>query len=272
MSTQEIGQLIDSVNNLTQTVAGKVEEIDNKVEEATGAVPDTIKEHMNVTVYVDAVSGHDGNTGKSQSAALKTIAAAIESAPSNSVVSVVLKDGQTHVVSERIQCLNKIIMFTPWFYNSNHPEIRVASFLENGALTCGTFDSPREINLYYVDLNMDDCVDTETPWHGYARGLIRNGDKPIQVQFAMAQGNLSYAGHPVMHSAGRTSLVSASFYNVTLEKRPSIRAEQKVFECFGGSMFLMGTSFVNSSHVDLIGVVKDQFGSVMNLNSNYDYS
>ncbi|MFI3276551.1 hypothetical protein [Vibrio sp.] len=264
--------LVESNRRLTEVVETKIEEIDKKVDEATSAVPDTIKEHMNVTVFVDAVSGNDGNTGKTHNSALRTIKAAIESASPNSVVSVILKDGQTHLVSERIQCINKIIMFTPWFYNSNHPTIQVTSFIEDGKLTCGSFDSPREINLYYVDLNMDDCVDIETPWNPYAQGLIRNGDKPIQVQFSMSVGDLGYAGHPVMFSAGRTSLVNASFYNVRLEKRASIRAERKAFDCFGGSMFLIGISFVNSSYTDLIGITKDQFGSVMNLISNYDYS
>lgn len=34
MSTQEIGELVNSVNDLTQTVAGKTKEIDNRMEEA----------------------------------------------------------------------------------------------------------------------------------------------------------------------------------------------------------------------------------------------
>ncbi|ELX7527400.1 hypothetical protein SKP09_004533 [Vibrio parahaemolyticus] len=38
MSTQEIGQLIDSVNDLTQTVAGKMGEIDQKTQENTEKV------------------------------------------------------------------------------------------------------------------------------------------------------------------------------------------------------------------------------------------
>ncbi len=271
MSTQEIGALIDSVNEMTQTVANKNAEIDKKVDEATSAVPETIKKHMNVLVYVDAVNGSDNNDGTLGSQ-FKTIQTAVEFAPPNSVVNVILKRGQTHVIAGRVQCVNKIVVFQPDGYDSNHPLISVSSYVEDGKLVCGSLDSPREVNLYYVDLRIDDCLDTTTPVHSYGQGLIRNGDKPIHVQFSMAVGSLSHAGHPVMFSGGKPSLVNASLFSVAYERRPSIRSDRKAFDCYGGSMFITSVSFINGTHSDLIGVVKDQFGSVMNVTSNYDFT
>lgn len=75
MSTQETAALIESVNNMTATVAGKMGEIDQKVDEATASVPSTIKNMSNQTFYVDCNNGNDSNDGLSIGNAKKTIKA-----------------------------------------------------------------------------------------------------------------------------------------------------------------------------------------------------
>ena len=47
MSTQEIGALIDSVNEMTETVAGKMGQIDNRVEQAEKEVDNFLAGHRN---------------------------------------------------------------------------------------------------------------------------------------------------------------------------------------------------------------------------------
>lgn len=81
MSTQEIAALIDSVNDMTKTVADKTKEIDQKVDEATGAVPDTVKALFNQTIYVHPITGSDSNDGKTSAKPLKSIYTAVMKIP-----------------------------------------------------------------------------------------------------------------------------------------------------------------------------------------------
>ncbi len=76
MSTAETAALIESVNELTNTVAGKVQEIDSAMEEAKASIPATILSESRKTLYVDQENGLDTNTGLSVSNPLKTLYAA----------------------------------------------------------------------------------------------------------------------------------------------------------------------------------------------------
>ncbi|MBF4228087.1 hypothetical protein EAY83_24540, partial [Vibrio anguillarum] len=81
MSTQEVAELINSVNEMTQTVADKNKEIDAKVNAATSAVPDKIKSEMEQVLWVDSVTGNDSNSGLSSSSPKRTIKSAIDVVP-----------------------------------------------------------------------------------------------------------------------------------------------------------------------------------------------
>ncbi|HCE4614518.1 TPA: hypothetical protein NGS29_002921 [Vibrio parahaemolyticus] len=97
MSTQEIGKLLDSVNDLTQTVAGKMSEIDKKVIEATASVPNTIRSLSEQSLHVDAINGSDDNSGTS-SFPLKTIDAAIDKCLPSMKATILVMEGQRHVM------------------------------------------------------------------------------------------------------------------------------------------------------------------------------
>lgn len=89
MSSQEIGALIKSVNEMTATVASKMGDIDNKVLEATEAVPSTVKQLFDQTLYVNEITGSDNNDGFSSSTALQYLSAAVAKAPSAGKVRII---------------------------------------------------------------------------------------------------------------------------------------------------------------------------------------
>lgn len=60
---QQVTALVEASNNLTSVVNGKIQQIDQKVDEATSAVPDKIRDEMSKRVYIDAINGSDSNVG-----------------------------------------------------------------------------------------------------------------------------------------------------------------------------------------------------------------
>lgn len=122
MSTQDTAALIESVNNMTATVAGKMGEIDNKVVELENSVPNTVKGMMNITCYVDGINGNDSNSGLSSSP-LKTINSALGKGVSGSTINIKLMCGQVHNIGTSSKFItNQIINFDPWG-NDTLPEI-----------------------------------------------------------------------------------------------------------------------------------------------------
>ncbi|TPA69930.1 hypothetical protein [Vibrio parahaemolyticus] len=91
MSTQEIGALIDSVNKMTDTVANKISEIDEKVNQATSAVPSTVKALFDQTLYVNETTGNSANDGLSDAKPLKYLEDAIYKVPSGGKARIVVR-------------------------------------------------------------------------------------------------------------------------------------------------------------------------------------
>lgn len=93
----QIANLVGAANNLTSEVAGKMRQIDNKVDAATLAVPNTIRKYSEQRFYIDAIDGDDSNDG-SPGAPLKTIAAVRGRTINGSRVMIYPRAGQTHYV------------------------------------------------------------------------------------------------------------------------------------------------------------------------------
>ncbi|WP_210447829.1 hypothetical protein [Vibrio crassostreae] len=114
MITQEIGELIDSVNELTGTVAGKMAEIDQKVDDATASVPSAIKSLADQTFYIDAISGSDSNSGGLNSP-FKTIYRVQEELVNGSRIRIYLRTGQVHnIVGYGLTLQTGLIEFSFW--------------------------------------------------------------------------------------------------------------------------------------------------------------
>ncbi|HDQ4100721.1 TPA: hypothetical protein P8P07_005849 [Pseudomonas aeruginosa] len=105
----QIAALVTAANNLTGAVNGKMNEIDQKVAAATGAVPAQINARLRMLLYVDPVSGSNANTGASFALAKKTIAGAISEVPSGGFATIYLKEGVAHELTADISVENKTI-------------------------------------------------------------------------------------------------------------------------------------------------------------------
>ncbi|HAV1337885.1 TPA: hypothetical protein JG819_004548 [Vibrio parahaemolyticus] len=112
MSTQEIGALIDSVNEMTATVAGKMGQIDKKVDDAVKevneAIPTAIESALTPKYYVDPVNGDNNHKGTSEATAFKTIYKAISMVKAGADGAVYLMRG-THNVDVQTNVFNKRI-------------------------------------------------------------------------------------------------------------------------------------------------------------------
>lgn len=113
MSTQEVGQLIESVNDLTQTVANKNKEIDQKVDQAVedlnNAFPTKYQEYSLRDHYVDCVNGNDSNDGLSWGNALKTINKALQLGVGAQAQNIRLSVGR-HVISNNQPTMADIVV------------------------------------------------------------------------------------------------------------------------------------------------------------------
>jgi len=91
---QTIADLVAASNNLTGTINTKMNEIDQKVDQATESVPNTIRELSEQRLYVDSVNGSDTNDG-SPGNPLKSLYKALSLHVSGSSTNIFLKEGQT---------------------------------------------------------------------------------------------------------------------------------------------------------------------------------
>ncbi len=92
---QTIADLVAASNNLTGIINGKVEEIDQKVDQATSSVPQKVSSMSFQTFFIDAVSGDDSNDGTSVSPFKTTAPVADKIIPSFST-RINFRGGQTH--------------------------------------------------------------------------------------------------------------------------------------------------------------------------------
>lgn len=112
---QTIADLVAASNNLTGTINSKMNEIDQKVDEATASVPDTIRGLSTQTFYIDAVEGDDSNDGETTSTPRKTIKGLQAILVNGSYIQIAVKEGQVHEVQGGGISLNSgNIRFTRW--------------------------------------------------------------------------------------------------------------------------------------------------------------
>ncbi|HGS4817789.1 TPA: hypothetical protein ACMDRM_001684 [Vibrio cholerae] len=116
--TQDIANMVQAANNLTAEVAGKMNQIDSKVNNAVNEITETITANNVVTYYVDAVDGNDSNSGSSGSP-LKTIKRAMTICPTGSTAKLYLKRNQRHVIDSNVRCYALSVEILPINYNTD---------------------------------------------------------------------------------------------------------------------------------------------------------
>ncbi|MGQ7242817.1 hypothetical protein ACUN9V_05070 [Salinicola sp. V024] len=112
----EMKNVVTVGRELLSTVSGKMREIDDKVDEATASVPNTLRNMLDIQTFVDGISGDDKNSGELSSAPKKTLASALERGVSGCTHKIFLGEGQTYVVDKSISFNNQNLML----YNSGN--------------------------------------------------------------------------------------------------------------------------------------------------------
>lgn len=93
----QIANLVGAANNLTGEVAGKMRDIDRKVDQATQAVPDAIRRMASMTRYVNYETGSDTGGDGSSIKPFRTILHAVKQAVSGSHIIIVLRGNADHI-------------------------------------------------------------------------------------------------------------------------------------------------------------------------------
>lgn len=102
----QIAALIQSSNNLTDIVGQKIAGIDQKVDEATQAVPEAVNSLATRTIYVDVINGDNNNDGSSASPK-RTLRGALNDQPDLGTIIVNLKTPGDYQLDGNVSIGNK---------------------------------------------------------------------------------------------------------------------------------------------------------------------
>lgn len=104
----QIANLVGAANNLTSEVAGKMRQIDNKVDAATQAVPEAIKSATYTRLFVNGTTGSDANDGLHSSRPKKSIENAVKAVPDGFIGRIDLSPGE-YRLEDSINISGKVI-------------------------------------------------------------------------------------------------------------------------------------------------------------------
>ena len=234
MSTQDTAALIESVNNMTATVAGKIGEMDNKVDTAITEITDTMTKNNVVIFYVDAESGNNANSG-AESSPLQTFNEAVRRCPTGSTASIYLKRYQRHVFNGNATCYALLLSVNAWginldtsvvyHYDASTPVLEFNGALSiNGSMSVGgykntliiesndaskiSFNGSGQFTLARsrVVLNRNNLA-----WCGYDQNYLN------PVKFSIRQGDIVKTNGYLLRSGCIFSVDSATGFTYTDE-------------------------------------------------------
>lgn len=255
MSTQEIGELIESVNDLTQTVAGKMGEIDQKVDDATSAVPDKIKAQMDCRFWVDASNGNDSNDGLSQGSPKQTIKSAIDSSPHGGSIKIALLGQQVYEINQDIYCAGKLITIYShgaiWGDPVSRSTIRSVQYTNYGEYKAGQFQTGYDAEIHIEQANIETVQFTkEMPlYNDYRNSLFSGSSSSSQVW--MYGCNVILNNGPLTHQHPNGSFGKLDLYlnsvGISINEIPTIAAGKAVVMGHYGSDAVPFTLYVAST-------------------------
>lgn len=114
---QTIADLVAASNNLTGTINTKMNEIDQKVDQATESVPGVMRDKARQIFYVDGVDGDNGNSGTSISPLKDWEGVKDRLIPQFETV-VRFRGGQTHIISGAGPNYSGFVDVSSWGYET----------------------------------------------------------------------------------------------------------------------------------------------------------
>ncbi|WP_268810111.1 hypothetical protein [Vibrio parahaemolyticus] len=190
--------LVDSNRRLTEVVETKVEEIDQKVDEAVKAIPELHK-----VFYVDSVSGVDTNVGTSQSSPLKTIREAVNRTAQNGSITVYLNRNQDHFMTGTAKVFvdadDKTIVLRA-YGSGDDPTIKMAVGLADSKSLVYGFRVGTKALIAVIGCTIDTMAlneDATTAWGSYG-GFASRGSGEGQVgniELVLSQSKVRLRDH-----------------------------------------------------------------------------
>lgn len=188
----QIADLVSAANSLTSTVAGKMSEIDQKVNEAVETIPNEIISVMGATYYVDQDNGSDSASGASESDPLKSFSEVGGRTPAGASVQIRLLSDYVFAEGERA-VFDSADVFIRSFPDSGQFKIFFTAQLReiSGGVRhdCGNIYVLRNCNLnfYYVDIVFPSELDSQA-FYGAQSAIIGSHSgaeigNPLTIRF-----------------------------------------------------------------------------------------
>lgn len=265
MSTQEIGELIDSVNDLTQTVAGKMGEINQELQQGLKEIEDKVTAGFSGETRYVSPNGNDTSGDGSSSKPFKTIRKAINSILRNG--KVILKDPGSYYYHSNVTTLVGRSIYITGEYLPNDDDAKIYFSRHED----GTPANWPMFKLENSDLNFKGCQllsdgqDTTKP--SYDRGLVFAYAGTCSVKFGESGGfcsiSLADKAHFLGHVARSLINIMTAYTSVNLVDGDGTKNYEEFYYREPGTTVIQGVSNssfsgLNPPQTHLIG------GTIMN--------
>ncbi|MDW6004718.1 hypothetical protein [Vibrio mangrovi] len=175
---QKVAALVEASDTLTSTVNRKITEIDQKVESATTAIPEAIRENIHRVVYVDALSGKDSNDGLTGATPVKTLNQAIELVPNGASGEILLRPNQTfEVYRHGVSASEKNLVIGSWGAPSedSRPVIRAMPTTFNSDTEVSSiFEASSRMNIKFRQVEIQTGIVSDHEHYHVYGGSIGN--------------------------------------------------------------------------------------------------
>lgn len=182
----QVAALVSAASKLTSEIAGKMKGIDQKVDQATQAVPSTIRAYSQRTFFVDAVEGSDTEGDGGSSSPFQTVGPLTNQFVAGGFFRVLMREGQTHLSKngEGVQIPSGTVRFERWG-NTNgvdRPEI-VWEPVKRGDENRGNYLSSRHGLFIFVGIDVKARNLSNGLGMNYLDGFVRNYQSTVSVIF-----------------------------------------------------------------------------------------
>ena len=226
-----------SRNSLTSAVNGKMNQIDQKVDEATASVPNTIREMSSQVFYVDSDNGvDDPNRSGSQGESFKTVLYAASRAAPNGLITIRLGGNADHVceVPENLKHHNHfhgktfLIRGDGNKWNTQNPSrllCRATKWSSNNNVARCNFFEGSILNIAFYELEIVTQNNTGLPRYGhdsangsdfggiFSRGTVSGGYSAVSIHLNKA--NLKMSGDLMLFTGYSGSLgIFTNLFNI----------------------------------------------------------
>ncbi|NRD72697.1 hypothetical protein HQQ94_05425 [Shewanella sp. VB17] len=263
MSTQETGALIESVNNMTAAVAGKMGEIDGalnsklaeltqKANEINQSVLNSVGKTTEVR-YLDPINGDDANDGKTLASAYRTLKHCVENTRHH-VLVVRVAAGAIVELNARVHCYSDVLRIEGIDGQKYTLRQRLRDDLDSNEKEVGhdvAMIGGGDINI--IDCNLETAVSSNPGTH-----YMFWGHQAYIQKFQFSNCKITINDFPVSFQIGKINLYSCLIESGT--------AREVKFLMHHNPFILTASSLKSDKDIsDYFGIYDDQRNVLTNL-------